>query len=84
MIISDKTIICKSLPQHYIKEESGKKANTVRFVDESEDKSLALATLYYIKIINSDTNESFSRVIQDITRFEYADVIIYIFSWWGC
>lgn len=77
----------KSEKVNYRNEASGVKRNTVRVMDESEDKYLqfVLKDVKFIKIscINNSCKEIeyMIRAITDITRFESHGLIIYIFSW---
>lgn len=80
------TIEFKSLPEIYEKELAGIKSNTVRIVDEDEDKEIQrnIKNIKYIRILN--TNEvvcktSFVVKLKDITKFASHGLIIYIFSW---
>ena len=82
------TIEFGSEPEFYIKESSGIKNNTVRFVNEVEDKKIlsSMNNIKYIRIVNIDdriSTDSFVRTLTDITRYVCKDnlQIIYIFTW---
>ena len=82
------TIEFKSTPDMFDKEHSGIKNNTVRFVNEGEDKEILaiINNIKYIRIINTNDiicKTSFVRTITDITRYVNPDdlKIIYIFTW---
>ena len=92
MKIQDKTIIFKSHPSYYEREVSGKKPNTVRTLKKIEQFELdhVWHTLTHIKIINTDTQESFTRELSDISCtfvkgqdeiFNNPEIKISIFSW---
>ena len=85
MKIENNTIIFKSAPEYYQKEKSGLKCNTVRQITKP-DEYKAFHDFYRcfeaisnktIKIINSESGESFLRRITDISIFKE----VYIFSW---
>ncbi len=83
------TIEFKSKPEFYIKESSGIKNNTVRFITDDEDKKILsiFDDIKYIRIVNTDdriSTDSFVRTLTDITRYVCKDnlQIIYIFTWW--
>lgn len=59
----------KSVPENYVKEESGAKPNTVRIVSAEDSRygSLNQRTAKVIQIVNSETGASFERIITDIT-----------------
>jgi len=78
----------KSEHAMFEKEQSGIKNNTVRFVNEDEDKEILaiINNIESIRIINKDDitdDVSFIRTITDITRYVNPDdlKIIYIFTW---
>ncbi len=81
-----KTIEFKSTPENFRKEYLGLKRNTVRRIDESgEDKRYSTMlqfmfkdiTVLQIIIINTLTEERFTRQVKDITKWDG----IYIISW---
>jgi len=59
----------KSLPKYYNKEKSGKKPNTIR-ERTNEDKFLDLETKRFIRIVNTETRESFVRKIKDFSYWK--------------
>lgn len=75
------SIIFKSNPEFYAKEESGVKNNTVRIEDLSDERFILLERSILqgfplsIKIVNNKTFESFTRVIQDISNYQGLVVI---------
>ena len=78
----------KSIPDIFDKERSGIKNNTVRFVNEDEDKEILaiINNIKSIRIINTNNiicDTSFVRTITDITRYVNPDdlKILYIFTW---
>ena len=81
MRIQDKTIIFKSLPEHWQKEHSGIKPNTVRHLDADEYEALVRADVEYIKIVNTVTHEAFTREIEDITCGIVGKMPVWVFSW---
>lgn len=60
-------ITVKSKPEFYRKEKLGTKPNTVRILDLKDE----------ITVINTETGESFTRIIQDISVYNS----IIIISW---
>ena len=79
METDDKTIRFKSIPDNYIKEESGLKPHTERFTNdwtkERWDKYY-YATL--IKIENTETKKHFIRVIRDKTTYKNLAIISWL------
>jgi hypothetical protein len=78
-------VVFKSIPEIYDKEKRGIKPNTARFVDDFSDyrfKDLRDGSANEIEIVNTKTNESFVRDIQDITFFYPEDKpTLVIISW---
>jgi hypothetical protein len=79
----DRNTICfQSYPEFYFKEKTGIKNNTVRLnptanqINNIMDWWNTIDTKY-VKIVNSENKESFSRKLLDIT--EYMNVIV--FTW---
>ena len=81
MEINNNIIFFKSLSEYYDKEYSDKKPNTVRIVSEEEDALIQVSEICYINITNPVNDIAFGRKLNDITRFVYKNLIIYIFSW---
>lgn len=81
MEVNDNTLSFKSRPEFYGKEKSGIKNNTVRYL--SNDEAMKVQKVkksfphVFIKINNTETSESFYRVIQDISTND--DVTV--FTW---
>lgn len=82
------TIEFKSVSEMFDKEQSGKKNNTVRFVDKVEDEKILsiIQDIKFIRIVNTDNTiytSSFVRTLTDITRYINPKdlAIIYIFTW---
>ena len=63
------TICFKSIPENYVKEKSGVKNNTLRLVTD-ETKFIFLKDCTHIKIVNTETQESFTREIRDLTYLD--------------
>ena len=76
------TIIFKSNPEFYEKEQSGLKCNTVRVFEDDELKILDEMDDYpkNIMIKNKVTRECFKRKVTDVTIVGMWEPI-YIFSW---
>ena len=75
-----KTICFRSSPEMYEKELSGVKTNTVRYF--SEDEIIEPLELFdRIQIRNTHKDESFTRLITDISIIIVNGVRIFIFSW---
>ncbi|EFS20673.1 hypothetical protein FSBG_00170 [Fusobacterium gonidiaformans 3-1-5R] len=83
-------ITFKSYPEFYEKEKSGLKCNTVRLFTLSDDREYILQDIMneeikkedvILRIMNSDTGETFEREISDVSKFEVNNVEIYIISW---
>ncbi len=76
-------IVFKSLPFFYEKEKSGIKTNTVREIDDQDDKFDSLIWMLQSKeygrivILNPKTNESFDRKITDVSFYDER----FIISW---
>jgi len=87
MQIHNSIVVCKSTPDNWKAEKintriQGTKRNTVRFVNSCEHKDLLDSKLKYIQIINTETGESFMRILTDYRPFEYEPGrFIWIFSW---
>lgn len=81
MKICDKTIIFKSTPDNWIKEKSGVKANTVRYLDAYEWDEVKDRKIQNIQIVNTETHQTFTREISDITIANIKKVPVWVFSW---
>jgi hypothetical protein len=69
--ILNKEIIFKSNTENFYKERDGLKRNTIRKIDETDPRFIALRKGYKkIKIVNKQTLESFEKNITDYTEFE--------------
>jgi len=76
-------ITFKSYPHHWIKEKKGIKNNTLRIVENQDNRFKLLRDFWerphfnslQIKIINTETNKSFVREIRDVTYFEELVII---------
>ena len=77
MRINKDIVTFKSNNVMFKKELSGNKNNTVRRLNSEETKEFYEAELKTVCIVNSETGESFKRIISDIT--EWWDIII--ISW---
>ena len=81
MNIKANIITFKSRPEFFNKEESGIKNNTVRYLSDEEarkvDRVQCLFSEVLIQITNTETGDSFRRVIRDISTNE--DVTV--FTW---
>lgn len=81
MKIKGNIITFRSRPEFFIKEESGIKNNTVRYLSNDEarkvDRVQCLFSEVLIQITNTETGYSFRRVIRDISTNE--DVTV--FTW---
>ena len=79
MKIENNTIIFKANPAFYYIEEKGLKNNTVRKLDIIESMILEQnrPEINYIKIVNVVTKESFTRILTDISYYDYR----YVFTW---
>jgi len=72
----------KSLPEHWNKEYSGLKPNTVRKVDidvrfQLLDRFVKKPFQLIIEIVNTETLEKFQREVKDVSTF----TDLYIISW---
>ena len=74
----------KSIPKYFAKEKSDLKNNTVRIYDQADER-FRLLNLWAIKdkygkirIVNSETGESFERHIRDITFWNDLWIITWI------
>jgi len=80
-----KTITFKSTPDNFVKEYLGLKSNTIRKFDDYTDVRFDLIVKFManefsqlnITIVNTKTNEEFTRQVTDITKFDN----YYIISW---
>lgn len=81
MRIKDNTIIFKSKPEHWIKEHSGLKPNTVRYLDVVEWDEYMLANIQYISIVHAENGHTFHRKLQDMTCAIIGEQPVFIFSW---
>ncbi len=78
------TIIFRSTPAMYKKEESGVKPNTVRILDSCEVSQMIekWEELKYIRIEERGHDRSFTRELTDITEVgELLGKKIFVFSW---
>lgn len=73
------SVIFKSIPIMFNKEKNGLKPNTIREIDEFDDRFRKLAEFEtnLITIKNSETGETFTRKITDISIWKN----IMIISW---
>lgn len=83
-----KTIRFKSTPDNWEKEYLRIKSNTVRVFDENDirleitqDYLLGKINLISIEIENTETGETFTEKIKDITLFHIGNREVYIYSW---
>ena len=86
MIINQNTVIFKSVPSMFRREQTGIKSNTVRILTYSEVKIFHSQNIVNIKIIDtSNSDRSFVRKITDISMFQPKELstlfYIYIISW---
>jgi hypothetical protein len=88
MYIENDTIHFKSDEPYYIKEKSGIKKNTVRYIpiNEIAEKIIPVGmhNIINICITNSMTKESFTRKLTDISTMNIKtgiSIVFYIFSW---
>lgn len=79
-----RTIQFKSIPEYYRREKLGIKNNTVRKIDKDdirfeilEEFELQVINNLEIEIINTDTQEKFTREVTDVCAFDG----YYIISW---
>jgi len=72
-------VIFKSIPEMFHKEISGRKPNTIREIDEADNrfKLLAESKAHLITIVNTETQEAFTRKITDVSIWKN----IMIISW---
>ena len=76
----------KSTPENYNKELSGVKNNTCRVLSQREIEELySEQGLDFIEIVNTETKQSFTRKLRDITKLVSTMLPdgyrIYIFTW---
>jgi len=84
MRIEGNTVIFRSYPSMYEKEESGVKPNTVRILDFCEISQVIenWKELKYIRIEEVGHDRSFTRELTDITEVgELLGKSVYVFSW---
>ncbi|MHC1571566.1 MAG: hypothetical protein ACXQTL_02220 [Methanosarcinales archaeon] len=87
MKIEGDTVIFKSEPQYFYKEESGLKRNTVKILNTAEHKTLLMAQPSRIRIVNTcEPQEYFEHELTDLsnisTLFEVCeDRFVFVFSW---
>ena len=91
MKIEGDTVIFKSTPSFFQKEQSGLKPNTLRTLSQSEEEQLNKVKdqLKTIRIISTETEDSFERRITDISlamrindsNFTENEYKIFVFSW---
>jgi len=84
MTIKDNTIIFKSKPDHWEKEHSGVKPNTVRYLNADEWEEFCFNYVEYISIVNTDNGHTFHRKIVDVTCAIIMELPVFIFSWDHC
>lgn len=72
----------KSLPEYYEKEKSGRKNNTVRWIEDKDMRFMALknmasgdSPMENIEITNKESGESFVRQIKDVTVYDPVIII---------
>lgn len=80
MKIVNNMIFCKSVPEIYLKEKSGEKSNTVRYIS-NDDVIEQIEGFTGITIENTDTGENFTRVLSDVSTTLVNGVRVFIFSW---
>jgi hypothetical protein len=86
-----RAVIFKSRPEFYNKEKRGFKPNTSRIEEdltERDERFIILddwqpEDMLYITIENTDTAETFTRLITDVSFFNYLKqgIKLYIISW---
>ena len=84
MRIEGNTVIFRSYPSMYEKEESGVKPNTVRILDFCEISQVIenWKELKYIRIEEVGHDRSFTRELTDITEVgELLGKEVFVFSW---
>ena len=90
MKIERDTVIFKSAPEFFQKEQKGIKPNTVRILSQPEEEQLNKVKdqLKTIKIISTETGDSFERGITDISlailsndSFCEHECRLFVFSW---
>jgi len=81
MQIKDNTIIFKSPPDHWEKEHSGLKSNTVRYLNADEWDELKAGDVQYISIVNTEDGHTFHRKIMDTTCAIIEGQPVFVFSW---
>jgi len=67
-----KTIRFKSTPENFVKEWSGRKPNTIRKIDITDErfKLLRKGVVRFIEIEDTETKRAFKREITDYTEWE--------------
>ena len=85
MRIDGNTIYFRSTPDNHEAEKNWTKSNTVRFVDIFENGLIKGVDLVHITIENTDTSETFTRMLTDYRQYNGSGVerglVLYIFSW---
>jgi len=81
MQIKDNTIIFKSTPDHWEKEHSGVKPNTVRYLNADEWDEFKAGDVQYISIVHVDNGQIFHRMLMDVTCAIVGKQPVFIFSW---
>jgi hypothetical protein len=84
MKIDGDTVIFKSASVFYQKEQKGIKPNTVRILSQPEEEQLYKAKdqLKTIRIISTETGDSFERGITDITPAVLSNECrVFVISW---
>ena len=87
MKLSDdgETVEFKSVSPSFERERDSQKCNTVRMFTNAAEQDRFVSALFglvMVKIMNSETRESFERCISDVTCWTYPGFdTIYIISW---
>lgn len=83
MKITDETISFHSLPRFFLLERYGSKPHTERQIAGKELELFYKVRhdLKYIIIINTDTNEHFTRKLTNISTVRFPETRVWIFSW---
>jgi len=81
MQIKDNTIIFKSMPDHWEKEHSGVKPNTMRYLNANEWDEFKAGDVQYISVINTETYHTFHRKLMDVTCAVIEGQPVFVFSW---
>ena len=84
MKIEGDTVLFKSAPEFFQKEQKGIKPNTVRILSQPEEEQLYKVKdqLKTIKTISTETGDNFERGITDITPVVLSkECRVFAFSW---